>query len=134
MRWCDDDMAFGRVSVELERLGQLRCSGSDAGSGHAGGGRVKQCGNVVFVHQRERFLGFAERVTEEDRSFVLGETFAHESENFIFHFGSFRKPVAWQAEGGFHDERVGLCECDGLGGAARAVFEIAGVKQAGLIR
>ena len=126
-------MAFGRVSVELEWFWQLRGSGSDAGSGHACGGGMKQRGNVVFVHQRECFLGFAERVTEEDRGFVLSETFAHESENFIFNFGSFRKPVAWQAEGGFHDECVGLRECDLFGGAARADFKIAGIEQAGLI-
>jgi hypothetical protein len=37
--------------------------------------------------------------------------------------------VAREAEGGFHDQRVGLAPFRGLGGKARAELEVAGVEQ-----
>ena len=58
----DDDVAGRRVAVELKRFGQSRDAGLAAGAGHGGGGGMEQCGDLVFLQQGERLLGFSERV------------------------------------------------------------------------
>ena len=85
------------------------------------------------MEQGERFLGLAERVAEQDRDFAVGQSVVDEAEDCAFHLERRGEGEVRQAEGGFEDQQVGLLEDHGLGGAAFADLEIAGVEQGGAV-
>ena len=55
--------------------------------------------------------------------------FAAERHNLADNLFGWRKAIARQAKGRFHNERIGMAPFRWLGGFARTQFEIAGVEQ-----
>lgn len=81
----------------------------------------------------EELLGFAEAVSKKyGRLFVL-EGGATEGGDVGEDFFRRRKHVVRAAEGGLHDEDVGVRGGAGLGGEAGAEFEIAGVEERAVV-
>ena len=81
----------------------------------------------------EDFLGFAERVAQQDGHGMFLEGFDAEFEDLGHDLLERREDIAWEAVGGFHHERLGMAMGGGFGAGALAEFEVAGVEERAVV-
>ena len=79
------------------------------------------------------FLGFSQRVAEQDRDGVFLEGFDAEFEDLGHDFLKRREDIAREAVGGFHHQGLGLAMGGGFRAGALAEFEVAGVEERAVV-
>lgn len=124
----EDDMPSGTLvdeeGVRWEGLAQLFVNAGQASHGlgqHDGQALGGECG--------QHFLGFAERVTQQDGDLVVVKGVATEQHDGLENVRRGRKDVLGPTEGGFHDEDVGVPGRAWLGREPAAQLEVAGIEQ-----
>ena len=100
--------------------------------GEARDGVGEHDGEVLVMECGKDLLGLAEGVAKEDGDLVVGDGLMAEADDAIEDVACWRKEVVGPAEGGFHDEDVGMAWGAGLGREAGAELEVAGVKDGGV--
>ena len=129
----DDDMPGRRVTVEDQRLRQRLHSGGAAGHRHRRDRGMQQRRDAMLGHQRQRFLRFSQRITEQHRRLPVRKCILNEAQNAGLDLHRVRELEGRQAEGRFQDQRVCGEEIDSLRGPPAAGFEVAGVEQARVV-
>ena len=128
----DDDVAgeFGGGKFAVGREGEAELF---VNLGELVGLRVEHHREFSGGEAAEEFLAFAEAVSKKYGRLVFGERGAAEGDDVGEDFFGGRKDVLRAAEGGLHDEDVGVRRGAGFGGEAAAEFEIASVKECAVI-
>ena len=89
---------------------------------------VKHDGKTGIAEAAEQFLAFAERVAEENGSFIVIERLFAKADDAGDYFLGWRKAILRPAIGAFHDQNIGVARFARFGRQAAAEFEVAGVE------
>ena len=98
-----------------------------------GDGRVEHDPQSCAAQVSQDFLGFPERVSEQNRRCAFLERFDAKFQDLSHHLLKRREHIARQAICGLHDERLGAGVGGCLGAGSLAELEVAGVEEAALV-